>query len=66
MAGGPARSTLAVAFEQGGKPVAARFESFQAKVSSIRQPTSSAEITVDLASFRSGDASATRRPTASS
>ena len=29
----PARSTLSVVFDQGGKPVTAKFESFQAKVS---------------------------------
>ena len=54
----PARSTLSVVFDQAGKPVTARFESFQGKVSfdPAKPATSRAEITVDLASFRSGDA----------
>ena len=62
----PARSTLSVVFDQGGKPVTAKFESFQAKVSFDpgKPATSSAEITVDLASFRSGDAQRDQMATA--
>ena len=51
----PARSTLTVEFDQGGMPVSAGFESFTAMVSfdPADLPGSSAEITIDLASFRS-------------
>jgi polyisoprenoid-binding protein YceI len=53
-----ARSTLAVTFDQGGKPVTAKFEQYEAQVSfdPAAPAASRAEITVDLASFRSGDA----------
>jgi polyisoprenoid-binding protein YceI len=54
----PARSTLSVEIDQGGKPVTARFETFQAEVSFDPDDPAAADvrITVDLASFRSGDA----------
>lgn len=62
----PARSSLTVEFDQGGKPVAARFESFAAEVSfDPADPASArAEIIVDLASFRSGDAQRDQMATA--
>lgn len=63
----PARSSLTAEFDQGGTPVSARFESFAAEVSFDPADPASArvEITVDLASFRSGDAQRDQMATAS-
>ena len=62
----PTRSRIAVMFEQGGKPIEARFESFQAEVTFDPKDLAAARvaITVDLASFRSGDAQRDQMATA--
>ena len=54
----PARSSIAVTFDVGGKPVEARFKKFKAEVTFDPKDLGASRvvITVDLASFRSGDA----------
>ena len=54
----PARSSITVVFDQGGKPVEARFEGYRAEVAFDPKDLAASRvaITVDLASFRSGDA----------
>jgi polyisoprenoid-binding protein YceI len=54
----PAHSTITVEINQGGKPVTARFESFKGQIEfdPAHLSGSHAELTIDLASFRSGDA----------
>jgi polyisoprenoid-binding protein YceI len=62
----PTKSRIAVQFDQGGKPIEARFESFQAEVTFDPKDLAAARvvITVDLASFRSGDAQRDQMATA--
>jgi polyisoprenoid-binding protein YceI len=62
----PTRSRISVLFEQGGKPIEAQFESFQAEVTFDPKELAAARvaITVDLASFRSGDAQRDQMATA--
>jgi polyisoprenoid-binding protein YceI len=54
----PARSSIKVEIDQTGKPLAARFESFAAEITFDPKNLAKAAVvvTVDLASFRSGDA----------
>ncbi len=54
----PAHSSLTVEFEQSGKPVAARFESFAAEIAFDPKDLARASVvvTVDLTSLRTGDA----------
>jgi len=53
-----ARSSITVEFEQNGQPVTARFERFTAEVAFDPKDltTSAVVVTVDLASFKTGDA----------
>src|SRR3954454_10597302 len=62
----PAKSRISVVFEQGGKPIEARFESFKAEVAFDPKDLAAARVavTVDLASFRSGDAQRDQMATA--
>ena len=62
----PARSSITVIFDQGGKPVEARFEGYRAEVAFDPKDLAASRvaITVDLASFRSGDAQRDQMATA--
>ena len=62
----PARSSITVVFDQGGKPVEARFEGYRADVAFDPKDLAASRvaITVDLASFRSGDAQRDQMATA--
>lgn len=62
----PGHSTLVIELDQGGRPVTARFERFAAKIhfDPADLAGSSAEIDVDLASFRSDDAQRDQMATA--
>lgn len=62
----PARSTLMVEIDQGGQPVQAKFERFAGKIrfDPANLAGSSAEIDVDLTSFRSDNAQRDQMATA--
>jgi polyisoprenoid-binding protein YceI len=62
----PGRSSITVEIDQGGKPVPARFESFQAEVAFDPRNLAASKVvvTVDLASFKSGNAQRDQMATA--